>query len=239
MLTRKCTQAVAFVNDILNHPEKANPYALCEVLGIEIISDKPILQDGYLVCCDGIKLIFISPKITNCHRRKFIIAHEVGHFLMHRDGLFCCNNIKDYGSAVVNSSVQENEANSFASEFLLPIDELKKMLPHGPVSFSTIMEIADRFDVSITHAAMQAVRSSNAENEILLCYDGRRLKWYATANTGVRYSRIPQYCPVDSFNSPSDSDITGPWDSLYSGSVHQEIFHTYANQYLILLSQRE
>lgn len=238
MLPRKCTQALAFVNEILNHTEKADPYELCKMFGIEIISDKPIQQDGYLVCCDGMKLIFISSRIANPHRRKFIIAHEIGHFLMHRDGLFCCSNITDYGSAVVNSLAQENEANSFASEFLLPHEELKKMLPCEPVNFSTITEIADRFDVSVTHAAMQAVRSSNAENEVLLCYDGQKLKWYATANTGIRYSRIPKYCPVDIVTSSRITDISGAWNSMYSGSVHQEIFHTYANQHLVLLSQR-
>ena len=237
MLTRKCTQTLAFVNEILNHPEKINPYELCEVFGIEVVLDKPIHQDGYLVCCDGMKLIFISSRITNPHRRKFIIAHELGHFLMHRDGLFCCNNIADYGSTVVNSTVQENEANSFASELLLPIVELKAMLPREPVNFSTITGIADRFDVSVTHAAMQAVRSSNAENEVLLCYDGQKLKWYATANSEIYYSKIPKYCPVDLTASSSSMDISGAWTSLYSGNVHQEIFHTYANQNLVLLSQ--
>lgn len=237
MLTRKCTQALQFANEMLNHPLKANPYELCQMIGIEVVEDKPINQDGYLVCCDGIKLIFISSKIENPHRRKFIVAHEVGHFLMHREGLFCCSHISDYGSAVVNSSVQENEANSFASELLLPIEELKKMLPSAPINFSTITGIADRFDVSVTHAAMQAVRSSNAENEVLLCYDRKKLKWFATANTGISYSRIPKYCPVDIAFSPKNSDITGAWNSMYSGSVHQEIFHTYANQNLILLSQ--
>lgn len=238
MLTRKCTQAFAFVNEILNHPEKINPYELCEMFGIEVISDKPIHQDGYLVCCDGMKLIFISARITNPHRRKFIIAHELGHFLMHRDGLFCCSNITDYGSTIVNSSMQENEANSFASELLLPIVELKGMLPCEPVNFSIITGIAERFDVSVTHAAMQAVRSSNAENEVLLCYDGQKLKWYATANSGIYYSKIPKNCPVDIASSSSSIDISGAWTSLYSGSVHQEIFHTYANQNLVLLSQR-
>lgn len=238
MLTRKCTQALQFANEMLNHSQKANPYKLCKMIGIEVISDKPLTKDGYLVCCDGMKLIFISCKIANPHRRKFIVAHEVGHFLMHREGLFCCSHIADYGTAVVNSSVQENEANSFASELLLPIEELKKMLPSTPVNFSTITGIADRFDVSVTHAAMQAVRSSNAESEVLLCYDGKNLKWFATANMGISYSRIPRYCPVDIATSPKNSDITGAWDSMYSGSVHQEIFHTYANQNLILLSQQ-
>ena len=37
-----------------------SPYDLCRTLGIDIISDKPLHKDGYLVCCDGRKLIFIN-----------------------------------------------------------------------------------------------------------------------------------------------------------------------------------
>ena len=214
MLTRKCTQALQFANELLNHPQKADPYEMCEMIGIEVILDKPITRDGYLVCCDGMKLIFISSRITNSHRRKFIVAHEIGHFLMHRDGLFCCSQISDYSSAVVNSSAQENEANAFASELLLPNEELKKLLPSTPIDFSTIIRIADRFDVSVTHAALQAVQSSNAENEVLLCYDGKKLKWFATENSGISYSRIPKCCPVDIASSSKCTDISVAWDSI-------------------------
>lgn len=237
MLTRKCMQALQVANEMLNHPENVNLCELRDLIGIEVISDKPINKDGYLVCCDGMKLIFVSSKITNTHRRKFIVAHEVGHFLMHRAGLYCCNNIRDDGTTVVNSSLQENEANSFASELLLPISELKKMLPVAPVNFSTVKRIADRFDVSITHAAMRAIQSSNAENEILLCYDGNKLKWFSSANAGIRYSCIPKFCPIDIDTAPRKTDVAGAWDAIYSGSVHQEIFHTYGSQNLILLSQ--
>ena len=42
-----------------------SPYDLCRTLGIDIISDKPLHKDGYLVCCDGRKLIFINSLIQN------------------------------------------------------------------------------------------------------------------------------------------------------------------------------
>ena len=66
-----------------------SPYELCKTLGIEIITDKPIHKDGYLVCQEGYKLIFVSSKIQNFDRRKFVISHEIGHFLLHRDNLYC------------------------------------------------------------------------------------------------------------------------------------------------------
>ena len=91
-----------------------SPYGLCRVLGIEIISDKPMHKDGYLVCRDGCKLIFVNSLIHNPHRRKFIVSHEIGHFLLHRDNLYCCDNILEIGTSSINTSHQEYEANRFA-----------------------------------------------------------------------------------------------------------------------------
>lgn len=79
-------EALTFAQQVSN---LHSPYCLCRVLGIEIISDKPLHKDGYLVCRDGCKLIFVNSLIHNPHRRKFIVSHEIGHFLLHRDNLYC------------------------------------------------------------------------------------------------------------------------------------------------------
>ena len=118
-----------------------SPYDLCRVLGIEIISDKPMHKDGYLVCRDGCKLIFINSLIHNLHRRKFIVSHELGHFLLHRDSLYCCDNILEIGTSSINTSRQEYEANKFASEYLMPQEELISLLPSKPLQFSDISNV--------------------------------------------------------------------------------------------------
>lgn len=214
----------------------ANPYALCDTLGIEIVSDKPINNDGYLICEGGCKLIFVSSKVQNDHRKKFIISHEIGHFLLHRDQLYCCANILEAEKSSINTSLQEREANCFASEYLLPQSQLKEFIPKTEIHFSDISRVATHFDISMTFAAIRVVQSSNTENEILICYDGQKLKWFDSADRTLRFCDIPVRCPVDLSKTREISDITGAWDSLYEGSVHQEIFNPFGSQKLVLLS---
>ena len=197
----------------------SSPYGLCNTFGIEVIDNKPINKDGYLVCDRGCKLIFVSSNITNRHRKKFVISHELGHFLLHREKLYCCTNISEIGISQINNNGQEYEAICFASEYLLPHEQLLGMLPHESIRFSDIFKIAAHFDVSVTMAALKATRLSNAEDEILLCYN-----------------MLPQKCPIDLAKVPVEGDIGGVWDTLYEGIVHQEIFQPIKDQRLVLLS---
>ena len=210
-------QALEFIGLLSTSP--SNPYNLCNTFGIEVIDNEPINKDGYLVCDRGCKLIFVSSNITNRHRKKFVISHELGHFLLHREKLYCCTNISEIGISQINNNGQEYEANCFASEYLLPQEQLLGMLPHESIRFSDIFKIAAHFDVSVTMAALKATRLSNAEDEILLCYN-----------------MLPQKCPIDLAKVPVEGDIGGVWDTLYEGIVHQEIFQPIKDQRLVLLS---
>lgn len=214
----------------------ANPYDLCSVLDIDVVLDRKTHKDGYLICESGCKIIIVSSDISNPHRRKFIISHELGHFLMHRERLFCCDSISETCfSNKINSIDQEYEANEFASEYLMPRLDLLKLLPNRVLCFADISRIARHFDVSMTFSAIKSVRSSNTESEILLCYHGDILKWFVCADDSLRYSQLPSRCPVDLMtNGPAK--VVGIWDSLYEGTVNQEIIHPISNQNLILLS---
>lgn len=61
----------------------------------------------------GIPLIIINNNIPNS-RKRFTIAHELGHLLMHYKG-----------SLLKESRDLEKEANRFASEFLMPLKDIR------------------------------------------------------------------------------------------------------------------
>lgn len=236
MLSKNIAQAIEIVAGFSNERFPVDLMLICKELDIRLIDDKPLDKDGYLICRNGKKLIFVNSQINNKHRRNFIIAHELGHFLLHRDQLYSCDAISESTTQFVNNVLQEREANAFASELLIPHDELIKYLPIGAIDFATVYKIAEVFDVSVTHAAMQAVQASNAESEILICYDRQKRKWYTTADKYISSSMVPFQCPVYLPSAEPKMDITGAWNKLYHGAVHQEIFCPYGNQYLVLLS---
>lgn len=87
--------------------------------------------------------ILINEKETHT-RKRFTIAHEIGHFLIHKDKAF----IDNFSSGEIfyrtGNSIQEKEANYFAANLLMPEDKVKEIwkLSSGPA------EMADKFDVS-------------------------------------------------------------------------------------------
>ena len=236
MSNMSVAEALSFVNQlIMNHP--ISPADICDELGIRIVLDKPLTKDGYLVCAEGQKLIFVSSRVTNVHRQSFITAHEIGHFLLHSGQLYGCKNVSETKVLNLNSRDQESEANNFASELLLPKESLLKCLPSRRLCFEDIRKIASYFHVSITFSALKSVQCSRTEEEILLCYDGQSLKWYSLAKNAVRRSQVPAHCPISNVMQKNTSeDVYGVWDDLFNGGVHQEFFHPYGQQTLILLS---
>mgnify|MGYP005756518663 CR=1 FL=1 len=231
--------AIDFVYQIVGKTNGIDPYFLCEILGISIIDNCNLEKDGYLICSDGLKLIFVSNKINNRHRKRFVIAHEIGHFLMHREQLYCCSEISVNQPQKVNTPIQEQQANEFASEILLPTNDFIGRLPAGHISFALICKMAYIYDVSVTMTAMKAVKNSNTEEEILLCYENNRLKWYATGNREIYPSQVPIRCPMELDVNSNYPSLIGYWDDLYVGAVSQEVFHPFGNQYLVLLAGHE
>ena len=231
--------AIDFVYQMVGKTNGIDPYFLCEILGISIIDNCNLEKDGYLICSDGLKLIFVSNKISNRHRKRFVIAHEIGHFLMHREQMYCCSEISVNQPQKVNTPIQEQQANEFASEILLPTNDLIGRLPAGHISFALICKMANIYDVSVTMTAMKAVKNSNTEEEILLCYENNRLKWYATGNREIYPSQVPIRCPMELDVNSNYPSLVGYWDDLYVGAVSQEVFHPFGNQYLVLLAGNE
>ena len=218
------SDAIEIVRYFAGEKVHYNPIKLCEQLGIEVITNKMLNKDGYLVCGDGLKMVWVSSKIQNKHRQEFVVAHEVGHFLMHQEQMHCCSNISIAPTTKVGSSRQEREANSFATELLMPANVLAPLLPNGSLCFSDISRIADFFDVSMSHAAIKCIQNSKAENEILLCYDAGKLKWAIAKEQRWLHNKLPVCAPMDFANITRPLWVKGVWDSVYKGSVYKKYF---------------
>ena len=91
-----------------------------------------ILIEEEMNNCDG-KIIFgknktvikVNSLIPYEHRKRFAIAHEIGHLIMHKDyelpeDTFENLNIVEGMENALKNGKQELEANEFASELLMP-----------------------------------------------------------------------------------------------------------------------
>ena len=97
-----------------------NIFSLLERNGIIIIElDYDVdLFDGVSFLTDGgYYVIIINKNFSNDHKR-FTLAHELGHLIMHTSNEFLISEYRD----------KEDEANKFASEFLMPSDAISNSL---------------------------------------------------------------------------------------------------------------
>lgn len=96
----------------------------------------------------GIHIIFLNERMPN-DRQRFSLAHELGHILMHFD------------IPTLSEQVEE-EANRFASEFLMPKDEIINSL--RGLNFSKLGELKRYWNVSMKSLVRRA-RDLNTIND--------------------------------------------------------------------------
>ena len=122
--------AVALAAKLLESFGICRPDEIClediaSVLGI-VIETRPLkAADAHLLRVGDSGTITISEKIAvDPCRARFAIAHEMGHWMLHKDKSqhFLCTteDLRDY-----KSSPLELEANTFAAELLMP----RRMIP--------------------------------------------------------------------------------------------------------------
>lgn len=119
---------------------------------------------GVLVVKDGKGIIGVN---ANHHpnRQRFTVAHELGHFLLHRDDgrIFVDRSpvfFRDAGSSE-GTSRQEIEANAFAAALLMPEADLKSLLDDRPVDAfdeTSVRRLAARLGVSAQALTIRLTR---------------------------------------------------------------------------------
>lgn len=211
-----------------------NPYGICYQFGIDVVH-RDTDNDGYLICADGCKFIIISSRIANKHRQRFIAAHELGHFLMHGESMYCCSNLYDSDIDRLNTFTQEQQANEFASELLLPQRLLKNELPEGSIHFREISRVADMYDVSMTMCARKMVQNSKLGTEALLFYSDNRLLWYTVGN--LTDLSIDLRCQYGNYRSLEESfGKIERWTQVTACGRDVELFTPFEGMKMVLIS---
>lgn len=122
--------------------------ALAEALKIAVQSQP--LEDGFsafLLVKEGNATAFVNSD-HHPNRRRFSLAHEIGHFVLHHqptkklDDLFLDKSVALYTRKDHHSNDMEKEANEFAASLLMPRELLDKYVNKND------LDIEDEFDVS-------------------------------------------------------------------------------------------
>ena len=129
-------------------------YLDSDISGLIVVDDKE--WDKY-----GADKFIIVNLAESAVRRRFTIAHELAHYILHRNGnrLYAHRDMTNDGT--VKNSI-EQEANYFAANVLMPeslirdkVDDLKSEVWGKLPNFVLIREIADHFVVSESAAEVR------------------------------------------------------------------------------------
>lgn len=132
--------------------------------------------DGLMLRIGQKAIISVRKNIQETGKKRFVIAHELGHFFLHP-------NIKQYdlctqGELDILSyqrSNEEREANYFAAELLMPkhifIKEINKNIDP---CFSEIVRLSKVFDTTLSATAIQYIKYCGEPCSFIITKDLKR-----------------------------------------------------------------
>jgi hypothetical protein len=118
--------------------------------------------------------IIYNETVRSTGRRNFTLAHELGHYLLHRhdnpQGLECTNrNMADWDEA---RNRIEGEANTFASYLLMPLDDFRAQIKGRVIDIDVMTELSDRYAVSLTAAILKWMTITDKRAMIVVGKEG-------------------------------------------------------------------
>jgi hypothetical protein len=161
--------------------------------------------------------IFFNHGIASKGRINYTLAHEFGHYLMHRAAYpngFRCG---DQDVVRWDSEYRqiEHQANVFAANLLMPLDDYRRQIDaHAKVDLDMISHCADRYCVSLIAALLRWLEYTARRAVLVVSRDGFIL-WARSSEralkTGAffRTSRSPVAVPPASLAGRQDRLVDG------------------------------
>lgn len=161
--------------------------------------------------------IIYNNRITSRGRINFTLAHEFGHYLLHRvkyPGGFYCGG-QDFVRWDSEYGQVEYQANVFAANLLMPLDDFRRQIPaHAKADLDLLSYCAERYQVSLIAATLRWLCYTNKRAILVVSRDGYIL-WARSSEpalkTGAffRTSRGPIAIPAASLAARPEQPVNG------------------------------
>lgn len=114
-------------------------------------------------------------------RERFSIAHEMGHWDLHRGQSFKCR-VDDVSDNLATNRDKERQADRYAAHLLMPPHLFNPIISSlGSPGFTELQEVAIQFETSLLATAIRLV-NINKLPVIAACYSADRCKWQLKAS---------------------------------------------------------
>lgn len=168
--------------------------------------------------------IIYNESIESKGRINFTLAHELGHYLLHREtsaeGLKCSS--RDMHKWNSEYGQIEAQANTFASYLLMPLDDFRDQISSHPIDLDLMSHLADRYDVSLTATILKWLGMTHKRAMIVVGKEGF-IDWAWSSEplikSGIFYRARQEVTPLP------DASLAAKQDMLIdnrTGTLHSK-----------------
>lgn len=147
--------------------------------------------DGVLKKTNNGWLIVFNKSIQYGGRINFTLAHELGHYLLHRekfpDGLTCSKEDIQKGNLKRNV---ENEANIFASYLLMPLDDFRDTASKYKFSPDLFYSLSQKYETSLTASILKWIEMTSQQAMVVFSDNGFIL-WCRQSDALIKTKSVP------------------------------------------------
>lgn len=190
--------------------------------GFDIIYIEEALNgsDGVIIRGKSKTIIKVDTNINTLQRKRFVAAHELGHFFLHDKLEFHLDDEKTLSwnrlEEIHKRGKQEIEANDFAGELLMPEKIFRQFVAGQSFGPSLIKEASERFSTSLTSVIFRMLTLDIAPFFVVFITDGIVRYWRRTNDFNCYTNDITKI-PPPKF-SVAKEYIDAGYDFIYSGS---------------------
>lgn len=119
-------------------------------------------------------------------RIRFTIAHELGHYILHRqmtDAFECSQNDMLHWESIERKI--ESEADIFASTLLMPADDYRRQIGNHVVDLEVLDHCAKRYGVSLTAAVLKWIEFTPQRAVLVVSRDGF-IRWARSSQSALK-----------------------------------------------------
>lgn len=171
----------------LKVPPTVDLYDLAQRLELEIVEVNSKSFDGALLR-SGTSFsgrILVRSGIREAGRKRFTIAHEIGHYVLHRDQQNSCSP-REIEGWKEGQPLPEREADTFASELLLPTTDVTHHVNKRWPSMQVVSDVADHFGASMMAAGRKFC--DVAPQSCALVWSSQRvIRWFHPSPSFVNF----------------------------------------------------
>lgn len=214
-------------------------YNLKDLRGIEledIVSLKKIFYEetnlrscqASIISSINYSKITVDAQIKNLNQKRFAIAHELGHYILHRGGNQYFSDDEKAFYKYHQKGNQESEANEFAAELLMPRSRFEEFTVDKDFDINLIKETSRRFETSITSTSIKYSNFGHEPIALIFTQDGI-IKW-KSINVSFPFSFLRSKLPVPQYSSVNDYYKSG---TKVASCVVVDAFNWFYEDYAI------